>query len=515
MTLRRWSLVWVLAALVWAGLIWLGEADVALPAERLADAGSLGAPVLVLAGLTLALGRRWPRLGVWLGVVGVGALGAGVLGLGLVGLGLAAPRAEAVAAGSGPDVVLITLDTLRADHLGVSGGPVPTPNLDALAQSGARFTQAVSTAPLTLPAHASMLTGQSPDQHGARQNGTRLEHTTVVPRLREAGWATAAFLASQVLGRDSGLSHGFEVYADRWGRLGRLSVLPGGERLLGRGAGERRGDAVLAQALAWFGGTEGPRFLWVHLYDVHGPYRPPVAWMPPREAMQDAVAVSRALARPSGSAREWMEDMDRRQAQGQRLLYGAEVRWVDHLVGELLRGLPDDAVVLAVGDHGESLGEHGLYFNHGPNLHEPSTHVPLLLRWPGRVAPGTVNDALVSVQDVAGTLLAAVGLPTDLPTVLGAGREEVLQHSTGQQARRPTSGAISGAVRVPGGRVLSTSSEPAVWYDLGADPAEAVPLPLPPERAAQGEQARRLAGLERPTLDPEQLERLRGLGYSD
>jgi Sulfatase/Tetratricopeptide repeat len=220
-----------------------------------------------------------------------------------------------------PDMVLITVDTLRADRVGAYGDPLAqTPNIDAFAQ------QAVTSAPTTLPAHASLLTGQWPQAHGARDNTLSL--TTKQPGLPAllagAGWATAAFVSASVLAPSTGISAGFSVYD-----------APSGEDA------ERSGEKTVAAALAWWTQTPSPRFLWVHLYDPHRPW-PAVAGDP----------------------------------------YRAEVTTADRALGPLLAALPLEVVVVLAADHGESLWEHGER-DHGLLLHRAATRVPLLLRVPG------------------------------------------------------------------------------------------------------------------------------------
>ncbi|MBK7757031.1 MAG: sulfatase [Deltaproteobacteria bacterium] len=493
---------WLLALLMTFGVTWWAESTLATPGERLFDGLVLAAPQLLL-GVLLIRARPWAQ---------------GLVGLGLtLGWVFVWARHEAPARGSGetpgarPDIVLITLDTFRADHLGVVGGPVPTPALDGLAASGALFRNAVTTAPLTAPAHASMFTGRTSTEHGLRSNGQRVAAPTVIPQLQAAGWRTGAFLSSRVLDRQTGLCVGFERCEDRWGFIGRLSWLGLAEAALGQGAVERRGDEVVARALYWLSRTSGPKLAWIHLYDAHGPYLPPPMWRPDKEAMREASRQFFALGRSEGSVGDWADDLDRRHVAAQRLLYGAEVRWVDELVGRVLRAIPPETIVIVAGDHGESLGEHEHYFNHGGNLMEPSMRVPMLLRWPGAVPPGSVSDALVSVQDVAGTLLAAAGVPTSLPGLLDA-RETVEQYASGQQGRT-THGPASGAVRRGDTKVVSDAQGAVTWYDLRADPGELSPLPLPPGWEGDAVAARALAERPAPELDERVRRQLRALGY--
>jgi arylsulfatase A-like enzyme/Flp pilus assembly protein TadD len=272
-----------------------------------------------------------------------------------------------------PNLLLITLDTVRADRLGSYGyAAAETPWLDRLAGEGLRFSRASSPAPLTLPAHASLLSGLLPPHHGLRNNGAGSfpEGTaTLATLLAGGGYRTGAFVGAFVLDRRFGLERGFEVYDDEVERP------PGAAVAL---EAERPGRQVVDRALAWLG-REDPRpfFLWVHLYDAHAPYEPP----PEQRA--------RHPGRP----------------------YDGEIAAVDEAVGRLLealdrRGLGGSTVVAVAADHGEGLGEHG-EATHGLLLYEPTLHVPLLLRAPG-VRPRVVETP-VSLVDLAPTLAGLLG----------------------------------------------------------------------------------------------------------
>lgn len=228
---------------------------------------------------------------------------------------------------SGPSrVVVVTIDTLRADHLGSYGNAhARTPVLDGLAREGVRFDAAFSPAPLTLPAHATLLTGLDPDRHGVRHNGVFTlapEIPSLPERLRAAGFGTAAFVGAFVLDRRFGLARGFDVYDDAMGgrRSGRSVV----------GFAERRADAVVDAFLGWLESAPDRFFAWVHVYDPHADYDPPAGF-------------SLGFAgRP----------------------YDGEIAFVDSQLGRLFAALdarfdPADTLVVVTSDHGEALGEHG------------------------------------------------------------------------------------------------------------------------------------------------------------
>jgi arylsulfatase A-like enzyme len=271
-------------------------------------------------------------------------------------------------------LVIITLDTTRADRLPAYGfGSVATPAIDALVSRGAVFDEAVSVAPLTLPAHTSLFTGLYPANHGVRENGSRpldRSHATLAGVLHDRGFHTAAFVGSIVLAADRGLSAGFDVYDD------------GGER--GAPAPHRRdGGEVVDRARAWIGGLDGkPFFLWVHLYDVHAPQALP---------------------------------MEFRRASGDR--YEGGIAYVDAQIGRLLdalgrRRLSSKTVIVVAGDHGESLGEHGEN-EHGIFLYESTLRVPLVVCVPGVAARRVA--AVTSLVDVFPTVLQLLGIAPSVP----------------------------------------------------------------------------------------------------
>jgi arylsulfatase A-like enzyme/Flp pilus assembly protein TadD len=276
------------------------------------------------------------------------------------------------------NVLFVTLDTTRADRLGCYGAAeARTPALDRLAGEGVRFTRACTHVPLTLPSHATMLTGLLPAEHGVRDNAhTRLSASTptLPAEFRRRGYRTAAFLASFVLDRRFGLDAGFDVYDDR------MRPPPRGENVFSR---QNPGDVVCDRALAWLeANSRRPFFCWVHFYDPHMPCTPP----PPYDRM---------FADP----------------------YDGAIAFMDTQVGRLLafldqRGLRDRTLVVICGDHGEGFGEHGEN-GHGLLVYQETMHVPLFLRWPGRIRPA-VSDRLVSLSQIPSTVQQALGWRSSL-----------------------------------------------------------------------------------------------------
>jgi arylsulfatase A-like enzyme/tetratricopeptide (TPR) repeat protein len=288
------------------------------------------------------------------------------------------------------NVLLITIDTLRADALGCDGGPARTPNIDALAAAGLRFSFAHSQAVVTLPSHASILTGLYPFQHGYRQNsGYRLTPgvQTLAARLKASGFQTGAFVGAFPLDARFGLTPGFDVYDGRFDNVG-----SGAEFLLP----ERPATVVVSRATEWIRGTHQKWFAWVHVYEPHAPYRPP----PP---------------------------FDREYASQP---YYGEVAEVDRALAPLLDLARNSAstgrptLVILTGDHGEALGDHG-ETTHGLFAYEATLRIPLIIAETGTQRHSSfafketpeVSDQPARHVDIVPTILdvLAMPVPADLP----------------------------------------------------------------------------------------------------
>ncbi len=423
-------------------------------------------------GLTPRIGYRLPALAFALVLVGVSA---------------AVPQRRRppafVAPPGSTNVVLITVDTLRRDHVGVYGGAAATPEMDRLGREGAIVELAVTPLPETAPSHAAMFTGRHPTETHVIQNGRTLASAelTVAEQLSLTGWRTGAFVSAFAVDSSTGLDQGFEVYDDDFAPAFRgLSEFRAGWltlRLLMRFGDpadwgallERRGDRTVARALDWLDTvppTE-PVFLWVHLFDPHSPYEPPGD-----TPIVDHKAI---LAQEPGYAYTPTErDVLRRQ-------YAAEVEWTDQQVGVLMAGLRargrlDEGAVLLLADHGESLGEHGIHFNHH-GVYDDVLRVPMLL-WQSRQAwePGTRVTEQVHVQDVANTLVEAAGAPKLTKTTSVA-----LQHRLRGSTIAPEPILLLGrtdrswlyGVRAPAGvKYIQADDGTEELYDLAADPGE-------------------------------------------
>lgn len=324
----------------------------------------------------------------------------------------------------GGDLLLITLDTTRADALGVYGGPAGvSPNLDALAQGGLRLDMALAHAPTTLSSHASMFTGLDPHGHGVPRNGLPLEerHTTVAERLQAAGWDTLAVVAASAVDGRSGVQQGFRLLDDDLDREMERRYEDEASRVTDRALAlvkRRRPDQRL--------------FLWVHYYDAHSPYDPPPA-------------LAARFTRPGFTPLAPMDGDDTHPGFGERVrlaqdspgerehwrgLYHGEVAWIDQQLGRLLAGLREAGVlqggwIVVAGDHGEMFYEDRQRpMGHGPDIDLWVSRVPLILHPIGPPAQGRppaarVSDTPVGLQDLGPTLLALAGLE---PT-LGTGRD--------------------------------------------------------------------------------------------
>jgi tetratricopeptide (TPR) repeat protein len=375
-----------------------------------------------------------------------------------------------------PDIVLVTIDTFRADRLGRGF----TPAIDALAARGLRFTNARTTVPLTLPAHASLMTGQLPAMHGVRENGATLspDAPRIAPVLKNAGYATGAFVGAFVLDRRFGLAAGFDRYDDQVRR---------DPRAMDRLEAERPAGQVIDAALAWLSGVRAPFFLWVHLYDPHVPYTPP--------------------------------DEFRRLAGGDA--YNGEIAYADAQVGRLLQAVAARSrertpVVAILGDHGEGLGEHGER-THGMLAYDSTLRIPLVLAGPG-IAPG-VNEAPASIVDVPPTLLRLAGgiqpggARLDGADLLGARQ---VDRDVVAETMYPRAAGWHPLSVLAGERWKLIKSSELELYDLAQDPSERTEVAASHPALVQGMSAqlgKLSASVPAPAVDPAAAERLRALGY--
>ncbi|HMC78438.1 MAG TPA: sulfatase, partial [Vicinamibacterales bacterium] len=327
----------------------------------------------------------------------------------------------ATPAAARPSILLITIDTTRADAIGPEAAGVETPAFNAIAARGRRFRQAYATVPETLPSHSSMMTGLYPGGHGVHENARYLGAGVPVAaeRLRQAGYRTSAFVSSFVLARRFGLARGFEVYDDTVGSAN--------ER-----AAAATTDAALGELLR---PSSQPRFMWVHYYDPHTPYAPPEPYR------------KRYAANP----------------------YLGEVAAVDEQIGRLVQAFEDraagGAAIVIAADHGEGLGEHG-EAQHGDLLYRSTMHVPLVIAGPG-VTAGIV-DTPVTTRRIFHTLLDWAGLDAAHSLRSTAADEVVL----GEAMKPFLEYGWQPQVMAAAGRYKAILAGTIETYDIVADPQE-------------------------------------------
>ncbi|MBI3261760.1 MAG: sulfatase-like hydrolase/transferase [Acidobacteria bacterium] len=390
------------------------------------------------------------------------------------------------------NVLLITIDTLRADALGCYGGPAATPNLDGLARDGIRFDFAHAHSVVTLPSHANILTGLYPFQHGIRDNnGFRLRQgtATLASLLKAHGFVTGAFVGAFVLDSRFGLDAGFDAYDDR---------LPESQGPMELSIAERRAEVVIEHARRWITSQDGgrPWFAWVHLYDPHSPYAPPAPF--------DVGYTSQP--------------------------YYGEVAYVDKAVGPLLdmvrATLSRPTLLVVTGDHGEALGEHD-ELTHGLFAYEPTLQIPLILAQidPARTrrsTRGVVSSIPARHVDVVPTILDALQIPAPSSlagrTLLSAGGQDAERTSYFEAMSSFLNRAWAPLQGVMAGREKYIELPIPELYDLAADPREQTNLV---DRRAERRRAlkARLQAFAAPPVDERQAEtaevssRLRALGY--
>lgn len=419
-----------------------------------------------------------------------------------------------------PNVLLVTIDTLRPDHLGCYGAiDAHTPTIDGLAQRSILFRDATTQANTTGPSHTTMLTGLYPHDHGARSNGVPIAHAvdTLPQWLAREGYQTSAVVSGFTLKQEAcGLAPRFDRYDDSllaWTwmpeaatrlRLFRVAI----QLCNARGQGPMRADRPAAEvvdtALDWLAHRDEakPFFLWTHFYDPHCPYQPPA----PFDALHDPDFQGER-------ARNWykLDTRERRalvaepsEVAHMRALYRGEISYTDRELGRLLSSLEasgdlGDTLIVLTSDHGEGLGEHGYWFDHGTFLYDTELAVPLLLRLPGDREAGRSVATQVRLLDLAPTVLEAVGLPTpeDLSGIsLLSTLTETTPTPRPSFAQGELAGELSGydldgrklSLRGLGHKWIWTSShwydsvevpESLELYDLGVDPLESKDLAKP------------------------------------
>ncbi|MGA8299173.1 MAG: sulfatase-like hydrolase/transferase [Terriglobales bacterium] len=364
------------------------------------------------------------------------------------------------ASAQSPDVFLITIDTLRADHLGCYGYKnIETPTIDAIAADGVRFSSAFTHSPITNTSHTSILTGLLPSIHGVTDFGVPLapSHVTWAELLKKQGYQTGAFIGAVILDSNQlapGLDRGFDFYdnfpakndsKDRFGRV------------------ERRAQTVITDAEAWLAQHQtGPRFMWVHLFDPHDPYEPPAPFSEKYSSH----------------------------------LYDGEIAYADSQLGHFIStlkkdGIYDKAIIVIVGDHGEGLGEHG-EDTHGLFLYDSTLHVPLIVKLPAEAHRGDIIDRLVRTTDILPTVLSLTNTPAP-PELSGASLVPLINSQSDEP--RELLGETDYPLRWGWAPIKALREQNAKlieaprpeFYDLQADPKELKNLYSPENRAQSGD----------------------------
>ncbi|UCC38417.1 MAG: sulfatase [Candidatus Aminicenantes bacterium] len=281
-----------------------------------------------------------------------------------------------------PNIIFISIDTLRADRLACYGyEKIKTPNIDFIAKRGVLFTQAICQVPVTLPSHASMFTGLNPTSHNVRENGTfRLDNSerTLAEILKESGYNTAAFIGGFPLDSRFGLDKGFDFYDDDLSDRKDQETIQGKISWQGHKVStfERKAISVVESAIKWLSSNkESSCFLFIHLFDPHASYSPPAPF-------------KKLYAHQP---------------------YDGEVAYVDYCLGKFFKKLEKwkilkDALIIITSDHGESLGEHN-YWGHGKKLFEPSLRIPLIISFPSKMLQPKAVNGLVRSIDIMPTIL--------------------------------------------------------------------------------------------------------------
>lgn len=394
--------------------------------------------------------------------------------------GLAAALA-ACAPSEPPNVLLVSVDTLRADALGAYGGPVPTPTFDRLAREGVVFEQAYAPAPSTAPSHATLLTGQEPQRHGVLRNGEALAEaaTSLAEVFRAQGWRTAGFVSSFVLDPRFGWSQGFEHFdaniSERGSTMRKGRAYPGAFWAAERFDGfDRRATATTDAAVRWIAGAPEPFFAFVHYFDPHAPYVPPAVF---GERVAGAALPMQGRHVP-GVSPEQLEKLVRQ--------YHGEVLYTDDALAALVdaatRKSKRPTLVVVTSDHGEGLGQHDC-LEHAVHLYEEQVRIPLIVHGLGDLAAGRRVATPVALADVAPTVLELAGLP-GLPAPDGRSLASAARGGA-EPEPRPVFGVrrlVSEQVKWDRGVKLSVrrgtwkyiwaSERPHELYDLAADPAE-------------------------------------------
>jgi choline-sulfatase len=457
--------------------------------------------------------------------------------LALIALSAPSPGSGADRAGA-PDIVLVSIDSLRPDHLGSYGYDRPTsPTMDRLAAGGARFATAMSTTSWTLPAHAALFTGLYDSTHGLVDNGLELDpqHLTLAEVLRDAGYQTAGFYGGPYLHPVFGLGQGFDVYRSCMTRLdGDLSeaeLRDGARKPIQASHADVTGPRTRDEFRSWLeAADERPAFVFLHLWDVHFDYIPPRRYVELFDPDYSGALDATSLMTNAGIS----ADMDARDLEHLVALYDGEIRFTDDMLGEILtalgsRGRLENTLIVITADHGEEFFEHGSK-GHQRTLFDEVARVPLIFHLPGVIEAGRVIEEQVRIIDVMPSVLALAGVAAP-PGLQGRDLGHALRGLG--LAPRPAllellvDGREIRALRSEHRKLISLGGRDFPFFDLAADPGEARRLAsegwgFDRARAALREQERDALALRKRRgfgalavggVDQQVTERLKALGY--
>jgi arylsulfatase A-like enzyme len=417
--------------------------------------------------------------------------------------------------------LLLTVDTWRGDAFGAGGNPVVrTPNIDRFFRRSLQFSEAYSPVPATLPSHVSLLSGEWPTNHGVARNlWTVPDQVVTLPEiLAPAGFETAAFVSCVVLDKSFHLDQGFDLYNFR------------ATNRVQNDQAWRPAARTLRRSKTWWNETTGRKFLWAHVFEPHAPYEPP----PLLVELYDP-----GYTGPATGSMDYVMDLWRDPDPPQPdavdhvlALYYAEITGVDLVLGWFLEDIAEerDLAIILTSDHGESVGEHGLYFKHGPQVYPGDTSVPLAVRAPD-VQPG-LCDAMVRTIDIPATLLTLLGVEAKLPEegrslldIRETGEDQPvygiatqpwgLMEKDGYPPRR-----LQRVLRLGGAALVETPWAGEVrWFDRTVDPGETKPLEVPDTETARNMLDRLQQWVDHAVVtssaleDPDLQKRLESLGY--
>lgn len=380
---------------------------------------------------------------------------------------------------SPPDVLILTIDTLRVDHVSAfsSNSPSQTPSLDALAADGVSYINAYSPISVTGPAFVSLMTGLPISKHNVTMNvfrgGTSLSENfdTLAEAFQQNEYRTGGFVSGFTLRPSLGLSQGFNVYD-----------APSG------GGNRRWGDLTAKKAIQWLSKTDEPAFLWYHTYDAHGPWDRWGTSCDKKAHTENELATLERI--PKYQRLETCIDEQEYQRR-----YAKAVEFADQNVGRVIASLKkqgryDNALIIVTADHGESFTERELWFDHGTTPHEEQLHVPLIIKYPHNNNAGTIDGRLVSLLDVAPTVLSIADIPelsNATGTNLSSHSDEIRPYLFGESSHCKKNPLLSCSPMGPKGKIFALRSPEMTIVQNGStieqfnrtqDPLEIKPLPL-------------------------------------